>query len=147
MVFARVSAQKWACDPSTAPRSGAQASLRLGALEDRGTVERLRKRADFVAASREGRSQATAGLVALLRPHTGLCRIGFTASRKVGGAVARNRARRRLRAAVSELLRTHARLFSKGDYVFIARRTTLTRPYLRLCADLEYALRTLRKAR
>lgn len=68
-------------------------------------------------------------------------RIGFTASRKVGIAVARNRARRRLRAAVGEVMPQHA---TPGhDYVVIARGATLTRAYPALVEDLRTALRRL----
>lgn len=68
-------------------------------------------------------------------------RVGFTASRKVGGAVARNRARRRLRAAVAEVMPAHAA--PENDYVVIARAATVGRPYRALIADLETALRRL----
>jgi ribonuclease P protein component len=68
-------------------------------------------------------------------------RIGFTVSRKVGNAVARNRARRRLRAAVERVVGTHAR--GGQDYVVIGRAGTLRRPFCALVADLEAALRRL----
>ncbi len=64
--------------------------------------------------------------------------VGFTVSRKVGNAVARNRARRRLRAAAQALL-PEAGLPGQ-DYVLIGRKTTLTRSYGDLLADLGGAL-------
>lgn len=65
-------------------------------------------------------------------------RVGFTASRKVGNAVARNRARRRLRAAAAETLPA---LGEAGtDYVLVARRETLARRYQDLVEDLQEAL-------
>ena len=64
--------------------------------------------------------------------------IGFTASRKVGNAVARNRARRRLKAAAAEILPRDGR--PGRDYVIIARAGTLRRPYGLLLADLRRAL-------
>lgn len=68
-------------------------------------------------------------------------RLGITASRKVGNAVARNRARRRLRAAAHLVLPACA---APGfDYVVIARPQTLTRPFVALVADLKDALRRL----
>ncbi len=68
-------------------------------------------------------------------------RIGYTASRKVGIAVARNRARRRLRAAVAEVM---PRCAAPGhDYVLVARAATLKRPYAALVEDLRTALRRL----
>lgn len=68
-------------------------------------------------------------------------RVGFTASRKVGNAVARNRAKRRLRALSVEVLARHG--VPGQDYVLIARATTPTRPYAALRKDLERALRRL----
>lgn len=68
-------------------------------------------------------------------------RVGFTASRKIGSAVERNRARRRLRAIVHEVMPDHAR--PGHDYVVIARKETLTRPYEALVQDLVAALKTL----
>ena len=68
-------------------------------------------------------------------------RIGFTVSKKVGHAVARNRARRRLRAAAAEVMPRRA---APGtDYVLIGRKGTLTRPYALLIDDLETALERL----
>ena len=69
-------------------------------------------------------------------------RLGFTASRKVGGAVERNRARRRLKAAAAALMPDHA---APGmDYVLVARAETVRRPYGGLLGDLEAALRRLK---
>ncbi len=74
------------------------------------------------------------------RPLSGeTVRVGFTASRKVGNAVIRNRAKRRLRAAAAQVLTTGGR--PGTDYVLIARAGTATRPYAALVADLEAALR------
>jgi len=68
-------------------------------------------------------------------------RVGFTASRKVGNAVLRNRAKRRLRAAAAAVLVRDGR---KGtDYVLIARGATGERPYAELVHDLEAALRQI----
>jgi ribonuclease P protein component len=72
-------------------------------------------------------------------------RLGITASRRVGGAVARNRVRRRLRAAGRELLPKLAAV--PGDYVLIGRAATLTRPFPALLADLTAALRRLHAVR
>ena len=72
-----------------------------------------------------------------------LSRIGFTASRKVGGAVQRNRAKRRLRALAREVLAVGAR--HGFDYVLVARTPVLTCAYDRLRADLVAALRELER--
>lgn len=67
--------------------------------------------------------------------------MGFTASRKVGGAVVRNRARRRLKAACASLLPDCGT--AGRDYVIIARKSTVTRPYDRLLDDLRTALKRI----
>ncbi len=69
------------------------------------------------------------------------CRIGFTVSRKVGNAVQRNRARRRLRAATAEILKQTN--IPPCDLVMIGRVSTLDRPYVDLCRDVNAALRRL----
>jgi ribonuclease P protein component len=65
-------------------------------------------------------------------------RVGFTASRKVGNAVMRNRAKRRLRAAAAQVLSNKGKLGM--DYVLIARAATAERPFATLLTDLELAL-------
>ena len=72
-------------------------------------------------------------------------RYGLTASRRVGNAVARNRARRRLRAAAEDVLPRIAD--GDCDYVLIGRKTSLERPFEALKRDLEEALRKLGTAR
>lgn len=69
----------------------------------------------------------------------GATRVGFTASRKVGGAVQRNRARRRLKAAAGRIVPEHAK--AGFDLVLIARGTTAKRPFRALLADLKAALK------
>lgn len=109
-------------------------------------VPRLKRRADFLRIARRGRKWAAPGLIlqAELRPdeyapgRSGL-RVGFTASRKLGKAVARNRCRRRLRAVVQRVLPVQAK--EGFDFVLIARPQTLTRPFDKLVYDLETALR------
>ena len=68
-------------------------------------------------------------------------RLGFTASKKVGGAVARNRAKRRLREAAREVLYPVAR--AGHDYVLIGRPATVDCDYTRLLDDLRAALHRL----
>jgi ribonuclease P protein component len=65
-------------------------------------------------------------------------RVGFTATRRIGGAVVRNRAKRRLREAARNLAPLHAR--PGCDYVFIARTGAGTRPWGRLLDDMKTAL-------
>jgi ribonuclease P protein component len=111
-------------------------------------VERLKKRADFLSAARGiRRVEGAITLETCLTPapdvRPGALRIGFTASKKIGNAVARNRAKRRLRAAASQLLP----LLGRGghDYVLVARGTTVARPFPALLSDITTALKTAHK--
>lgn len=109
-------------------------------------LQTLKKRADFLAAAR-ARRQATQGVLVQARrrpeghPAEGI-RVGFTCSKKIGNAVARNRAKRRLRAVARELM---PKLGLVGwDYVLIGRREdTIARPYDALRNDLKYAMKKL----
>ncbi|GAK45296.1 ribonuclease P protein component [Tepidicaulis marinus] len=110
-------------------------------------MDRLRKRRDFLSAAK-GHKWAAPGLVlqARARPRQELdggekredMRVGFTVTKKVGNAVIRNRAKRRLRAAARDVLPEAGK---KGfDYVLIGRKGTITRPYSALLKDLHLAL-------
>jgi ribonuclease P protein component len=102
----------------------------------------LKKRAEFQAATGHGRRfRSSAITVQVLdrdadAPVTGL-RLGLTASRKVGTAVERNRARRRLREAAREAL---AGVAANADMVIVARPETIGAPYLSLVRDIQLAL-------
>lgn len=101
---------------------------------------RLKRRAEFVKAAKAGRRGARDSLVvqALPRPD-GETRLGFTATKKTGNAVARNRAKRRMRAAAR--LHLGAEPPPGWDLVLIARDSTKSCPFSKLIADLEGALR------
>jgi ribonuclease P protein component len=72
---------------------------------------------------------------------TGL-RVGFTCSKKVGNAVDRNRAKRRLREVARHMLSIHGRL--GWDYVLIGKaEKTVERPFDELCKDLKKSLCTI----
>jgi len=108
-------------------------------------LARLKTRADFlrVAATRARAVRPGLILQAAAQPGgadaSGPRRVGYTASRRVGNAVARNRAKRRLRAAAAALLPLHGK--DGVDYVLIARAGTGARAYAELLTDLEGALR------
>jgi ribonuclease P protein component len=110
-------------------------------------LPRLTRRAEFLRVAAARRKYVAPGLILqaaagpVCSPAEPIWRVGFTASRKVGNAVARNRARRRLRAAAAQVLPAHAA--SGHDYVVIARQETLKRPFGDLLGDLAQGLKRL----
>ncbi len=102
-------------------------------------IERLRTRAQFLAA-RTGARAARPTLVveAKRRAPNGPIGLGLTASRKIGGAVLRNRARRRLKEAARRLLPSHG--LPGVDYVLVARQAAPDAPWGALLDDLQNAL-------
>lgn len=105
--------------------------------------ERLRKRPDFLlAAKAPALSRGAVFIQMRKRPDEDpTVRVGFTATKKIGGAVDRNRAKRRLREAARLVLPLHAR--PSHDYVFIARGGTTAREWGRLLDDVKTALISL----
>lgn len=110
----------------------------------------LKKRAEFLSAAR-ARRQGTAGFLLQARrrgddENGGGIRVGFTCSKKVGNAVTRNRAKRRLRALAAGML---PGLGHPGwDYVLVGRPgVTVDRPFSALKDDLAGALRAIHSPR
>ncbi len=110
-------------------------------------IDRLLRRPQFLAAAK-GVSQARGAVVIQQLDRadgSDAIRAGFTATRKVGGSVVRNRAKRRLREAARQLLPLYG---SAGcDYVLIARMGTADRDWDRLLDDVKSALTRLSKMR
>ncbi|WGW05269.1 ribonuclease P protein component [Tropicibacter oceani] len=102
----------------------------------------LQKRSDFLKAARAGRAPAPAFLLQARRRPKGEAegtRVGFTCSKKVGNAVARNRAKRRLRE-IARLVLPHAGK-PGWDYVLIGRaELTATHDFVEMQQDLRRAL-------
>ena len=100
----------------------------------------MKTRKDFLAAAR---AEKWVGPVMLVQQRdredeSPDVRVGFTASKKVGNAIARNRAKRRLRAISAELLPAWAK--DGHDYVWIAKKGTVHAPFWKLRRDPSRAL-------
>ena len=109
-------------------------------------MQRLKHRADFLAAGKGARVPAGAFVLqARERGDTAPARFGFTTSKKVGSAVERNRVRRRLR----EIVRRNAALSARDghDYVLIGRRAALGMPFERITAEFLGAMTRLATSR
>ncbi len=100
----------------------------------------LRPRAEFLNVQNNGKKWVTPAFLFFYLPDSAPARVGFTATKKLGGAVVRNRIRRRLRAA--------ADLFAPetGKMVFIARPQALTHDLDSLVKDMRWAMRKVKEA-
>jgi ribonuclease P protein component len=103
-------------------------------------LPRLKRRREFLSVAARGSRAARPSLLLQALPGTGApLRVGFTATKKLGDAVTRNRAKRRLRAAIEASL---AGTPPAGwDIVLIARDGAVHKPWPALLADLGGALR------
>ena len=109
-------------------------------------LTRILKRPEYLRVKQQGISVAELGLVIQAAPVANSSsylqpRVGFTVSKRVGNAVKRNRARRRLKSIASDVLPNEG--FQAWDYVFIGRLVTLDRPYDLLLEDARSALRKI----
>ena len=138
--------------PPAAPAAFGCAHTREGAPPP---LTILKRRADFLRAAR-ARRQAAEGFVLQARrrnPDEAMhgadersARVGFTCSKKVGNAVTRNRAKRRLRALAQAVLAPRAQV--GWDYVLIGRpNVTVSRPWAALVDDLKGAISRLHAPR
>lgn len=114
-------------------------------------MRKLKVRAEFLWVA-GGRRWATPGLVLQCRQTKQIDEqkktnvgVGYTATKKIGNAVVRNRAKRRLRAAAGQVLPLHAK--AGHDYVLIGRKETATRPFDLLREDLETAMKRVHSKR
>ena len=99
-------------------------------------------RRDFLQARNQGQKALARGLVIqAIRRDSDIWRVGLTASKKIGNAVCRNRARRRMRALARQHLATMAR--PGIDYVLIARHDTISCDWQDLVTGLTKAIRYL----
>jgi ribonuclease P protein component len=105
----------------------------------------IKKRADFLAAN-SGRRASMPGFILLVRDRKDqdpAMRVGFTVTKKIGGAVVRNRMKRRFRALAREVVPTKG--FAGADHVMIGRARGVERDFGLLRSELTQALDGLRK--
>ena len=105
----------------------------------------LTRRADFLAAN-SGKRASTPGFILLVRDRKDSdpdMRVGFTVTKKIGGAVVRNRMKRRFRALARELMPVKG--FAGSDHVMIGRSKGIERDFRQLRSELEGALDRLRQ--
>ncbi len=122
------------------PRARAQTGLTRHTMR-RPKIRGLKKRPEFVYVAGGSRWVSKAFVLQARQRRTDTeapARTGFTASRKVGNAVARNRARRRLKEAVRMTLADTGQ--SGHDYVVVARRGALCHPFSEIVSDLGKAV-------
>jgi ribonuclease P protein component len=101
----------------------------------------IKKRSDFVNIKKNGEKSYAKGLILETKENknpTGNIRVGYTATKRLGNAVTRNRIKRRFRALSSQILPLLAR--PDYDYVIIGRKGTLERSLEDLKKDLKYSL-------
>jgi len=107
---------------------------------------RLKQRWQFLRVASAGQKFVTPSLIVQAFQNEEdnkrqVLRVGYTASKKVGGAIERNRTKRRLRAAAEEIMPKHARL--GYDFVLIGRKGTLKMKFPKIIKDLKTALKNL----
>jgi ribonuclease P protein component len=110
----------------------------------------LKKRSQYLKIASTRIKCVRPGLILQIRKHSleevssrklSDLRLGFTVSKKVGNAVARNRVKRRLKAVARVILM--AKSPKNLDLVIIGRQNTLKRPFSDLVTDLEIALKKI----
>ena len=108
-------------------------------------VVRLRRRSQFLAAARGVKEGRPAFLLQMKARPAGeiddAIGVGITVTRKIGGAVVRNRVRRRLRAALGSVLPGAA--LPGHNYVVVARPRAIEHPFAELVRDLASAIAAL----
>ncbi|MCE3232362.1 MAG: rnpA [Rickettsiaceae bacterium] len=102
----------------------------------------LIKRKDFVNIAENGKKAVTKGLVLQALQHNRIqdnsIHLGYTATKKLGNAVTRNRIKRKLRAVVANVMKDRAT--PSHDYVIIGRHSAFERHINDLAKDLKFAL-------
>ena len=111
------------------------------------SIQRLVRRSEYLKVARARKYVVTKGLILQfetkdLKADGSAPRVGYTVSKKVGNAVTRNRARRRLKSVVNDVLSSS--IEQPLDLVLIGRADTLKRTYDELLEDFRFALKSVR---
>ncbi|PHI97372.1 ribonuclease P protein component [Parasaccharibacter apium] len=108
------------------------------------SLDRLKKRSQFLHLARKGQKVVSPGLIGQVLPREGGAgvRAGFTVTKKVGNSVVRNRTRRRLREALRVVVKEEG-CPPSGDVVLIGRAATRQRPFSLLKDDVRKVFRAL----
>lgn len=111
--------------------------------EELSAYEMLTARSHFLAVQNSGKKWVSKSLILQVKENDlGVIRVGYTVSKKVDKtAVKRNRIKRRLRAAMNDMLLDRAKI--GYDYVLVGRRETLTKDYKEILGDLKWCLKRL----
>ncbi|WP_428743717.1 ribonuclease P protein component [Sulfurimonas sp.] len=96
----------------------------------------LKQHREFQFVYNKGKNQHSSSVVVFYLPQDGIRKVGFTATKKLGNAVKRNRAKRRMRALFCEM----APALKDGSYVFVAKAALITAPFLTIQNDFKNIL-------
>lgn len=106
------------------------------------SLDRLKKRSDFLYVRDNGRKWVSPTLILQIAPiENDKVTVGFTVTKKIGNAVIRNRVKRRLRSAACDILGAYAK--PQMAYVLIGRKETLDAPADKIRKDLKWCLKRL----
>ena len=112
------------------------------------SIRTLKNRSDFLRVAKQNKKWISSSMVVQISPslynkHQQISdiRVGFTASKKVGNAVLRNKAKRRLREVVRHVMTTEGK--ENYDYVIIARDVATLNPFNQLIRDMKWSLKRL----
>ena len=115
-------------------------------------ISPLRKRSQFLRIAQKGKKFSSAGFIlqmhkidevvdSKIQQSKKIIEVGYTASQRVGNAVHRSKAKRRLRSLAMKVLLKHAKW--GHEYVLIARLSTNSADFCSLIKELEYCLKKL----
>ncbi|MEA2073957.1 MAG: ribonuclease P protein component [Campylobacterota bacterium] len=101
-----------------------------------GGFNTLKLHKEFQYVYNKGKNQHSNSVVLFFLPQNGIHKVGFTATKKLGNAVKRNRAKRRLRA----IFREHSPQLKDGSYVFVAKVGLFDSSHEKLTKDFKKVL-------